>query len=193
MSKKWLGLLIAGLLVLSACGDTNNESGQQEENAEPETNDVAQNEEIEEAEEEQEEEVEVEESSGNEIVLGEPINVGEYEMTIQSYSLGVDYDGKDALIIEYDWVNNSDESASPFMTFMLKGFQDGVETDEVFMVDDVDLSIGQKEVRPGGSIEGAQDIVGIDDLSKPLELELDELMSFESNPYLVEIDLSTLE
>lgn len=53
--------------------------------------------------------------------------------------------------------------------------------------------LGKKEVRPGGSIEGAQDIVGIDDLSKPLELELDELMSFESNPYLVEIDLSTLE
>lgn len=135
----------------------------------------------------------VEESTGKEIVLGEPIELGEYSLTIQKYSLGVDYEGDSALIIEYDWVNNSEDSTSPFMTFMLKGFQDDVETDDAIMVEDVDLGVGQKEVRPGGAIEGAQSTVGITDTTKPLELELDELFSLDSNPYIAEIDLSTLE
>lgn len=139
------------------------------------------------------EETVVEESAGNEIVLGEPIKLGEYTLTIQKYSLGVDYEGNNALIIDYDWVNNSADSASPFMTFMLKGFQDNVETDDVIMVEGVDLGTGQKEVRPGGVIEDAQSTVGISDITKPLELELDELFSFNSNPYIAEIDLSTLE
>ena len=135
----------------------------------------------------------VEESAGKEIVLGEPIELGEYTLTIQKYSLGVDYEGNSALIIEYDWVNNSEDSTSPFMTFMLKGFQDDVETDDAIMVEGVDLGVGQKEVRPSGVIEGAQSTVGISDTTKPLELELDELFSLDSNPYIAEIDLSTLE
>src|SRR5690606_26116779 len=48
------------------------------------------------------EEKTVEESSGNEIILGKPINLGEYTLTIQKYSLGVDYEGANALIVEYD-------------------------------------------------------------------------------------------
>lgn len=135
----------------------------------------------------------VEESVGKEIVLGEPIELGGYTVTIQKYSLGVDYEGDNALIIEYDWVNNSEDSTSPFMTFMLKGFQDDVETDDAIMVEGVDLGIGQKEVRPGGVIKSAQSTVGISDTTKPLELELDELFSLDSNPYIAEIDLSTLE
>lgn len=131
--------------------------------------------------------------TSREIVLGQPMEVGDYIITIQSYGLGVDYDGKDALIINYDWTNNSDEAASPFMTFILKGFQDGIETSDVFMVDGVDLGIGQKEVRPGSTLEGAQDIIGVDDLSKPIELEIDELMTFDSNPYTAILDLSTLQ
>lgn len=79
------------------------------------------------------------------------------------------------------------------MTFMLKAFQDGVETTDVFMVKGLDLGLGQKEVRPAGQIEGAQAVVGIDDLNKELELELDELLSFKDNPYTTLIDLSTIE
>lgn len=134
-----------------------------------------------------------EESTEKVIVLGKPIELGEYTLTIQKYSLGVDYEGDNALIIEYDWINNSEDSTSPFMTFMLKGFQDDVETDDVFMVEGVDLGIGQKEVRPGGVIKRAQSTVGISDMTKPLELELDELFSFDSQPYIATIDLSTLE
>lgn len=182
MRKKWLSLLVAGLLVLTACGNNNSESGQQETNEDPEEN-ITQ----------EEKEEKAKDSSGNEIVLGIPIDLGDYVVTIQNYKLGADQDGKDALIVEYDWVNESEESAAPFMTFSLKAFQDGVETDDVFMVEGVDLSIGQKEVKPGGSIQGAQDVVGISDINKPLELEIEEAFSFSSKPYTTVIDLSTLK
>lgn len=143
--------------------------------------------------EEEETEEMVEESNGNEIVLGEPIDLGEYTLTIQNYTLSKDYDGNDALIIEYDWINNSEDTTSPFMTFNIKGFQDGVETDYAVMVEGADLGTGQKDIRPGGSIEGAQTTVGISDINKPLELELDELFSFNSDPFISVIDLSKLD
>ena len=189
------GLLLFGVstLLLVACGD---EDDTEESNAinEQEIEIVA--EEVEAGEEDEEEEEEFEEvaaDTSNEIILGEPMEIGEYTMTFQSYELGTDYEGKDALIINYDWINNSEDTASPFMTFILKGFQNGVETGDVFMVDGVDLGIGQSEVRPGGKIEGAQDIVAIDDMDTPLELELDELFSFENNEKLVVLDLSELQ
>lgn len=147
----------------------------------------------EEANENTEQKEEGEESKTEEITLGEPLNLGEYTIVIQSYDLAKDFEGNDALIIEYDWVNDSEETTSPIMTYNIKGFQDGVETDHAVMVDGVNLETEQKKVKPGGEIEGAQTTVGISDVSKPLELELDELISFNKEPYTVELDLSELD
>lgn len=168
--------------------DTKENTGTEENDAEQESA-----EDTEEEKEEEEEEAERAEDSDKEIVLGEPMEIGDYTLTVQSYELGEDYENNDALIINYDWENNSDEEASPFMTFMFKGFQDDIETDDIFMVDGVELDIGQKEIKSGGEIEGAQDAIGIDDLDEPLLLEVDELITFESDPYSVELDLSSLE
>lgn len=128
------------------------------------------------------------------IVLGEPFQLGDYTMTIHSFEVMQDYEGNPALVFTYDWTNNSEEAASPFMTFSDKAFQSGVETnDDVFMIDGVDLGIGQKEVKPGGTITGAQGYLGIDDLNVPLEFEIEELFSFEGEPltYTIE-DLNSL-
>lgn len=184
--KKFLTLLFASSLVLGACGDDGG-SESEESATTDETEEVVEEEEVESTEEEEEKEGE------KEIVLGEPMNIGDYTMTITDYSLGVDYDGNDALIITYDWENTSDETASPFMTFMMMGFQDNAQTDDVFMVEDVDLEPGQKEYKPGGKVEGAHDAVGIDNLDQPLVLELEELMSFEDEVYSTTIDLSELQ
>lgn len=127
-----------------------------------------------------------------ELVLDQPITLGDFEVTVKEYRLSKDYDGKDVLVITYNWKNNSNETTAPYMSIMFKGFQDGVETDDMLFVDDVDLGVGQKEVKPGASIENCFATVGITDLSKPLELELDELITLSSDPYKTTIDLSTL-
>jgi hypothetical protein len=199
--KKLLMLGFASTLILTACGEEAADTSA-EEPTDTESTEVAEDtdtdagndtdEEVTEDEPEEEEEEAVEESE-REIVLGEPMQIGDYTMTITDYSLGTDYEGNDALIVTYDWENSSDESASPFMTFMLKGFQDNVETEDVFMVDGADIGAGQKEVRPEGKIEGAHTVVGINDLDQPLELELDVLISFTSDPYTTVLDLSTLQ
>lgn len=197
---KSLLLFGASAILLTACGEEGN-SDDAEATEEPETEEVT--EEPEQVEETSEEENATEESevaepeeaeaASNEITLGEPIEFDGFTITVQGYELSTDMDGKDALVIHYDWENTSEETASPFMTFIFKGFQNGVETgDDIFMVEGVDLSVGQSEVRPGGKVEGASDTVAIEDLSVPLELELDELFSFESNARLVELDLSAL-
>jgi len=188
--KRWWFIALIVIIIFIAIGsggDEENADVADDQEATEQVDEVAADETTEGSEEETAEE------TTNEITLGEPMEIGDYTLTIQSYNLGTDSEGKDALIINYDWVNNSEEATTPFMTFSLKGFQDGVETSDVFMVDGVDLGIGQKEVQSGGQIEGAQAVVGIDDMSIPLELELDELITFEENAYTTEIDLSTIE
>ena len=184
---KSLLLFGASALLLTACGDDGGNEGDTTKE-EPETEEVAENEDLDE-----EEQAEITEESTNDIVIGEPMEIGEYMLTVTGYELVKDVDGKDALVINYNWENNSDEEASPFMTFIFKAFQDSAETDDVFVMDGVDLGIGQKEIKAGGKIEGAQDVVGINNMDEPLLLEVDELMTFDSNPYSVELDLSNLE
>lgn len=138
--------------------------------------------------------VQEEDASANEIILGEPFELGDYTITIHSFHISNDYEGNPALVFTYDWTNNSDETEAPFMTFMKKGFQNGIETtDDSFMVDGVDLGMGQKDVKPGGTITGAQGVVGIDDMNLPLEFEIEELFSFDTEPmtYIIE-DLNNL-
>lgn len=181
--KRWwfIALIVIIILGLIGSGGDEEDTAQEAEDAEA-TEQVSEDEESEETTE-----------PSNAIVLGEPIELGDYTITVQDYSLGADYEGNDALIIEYDWANNSEDAVAPFMTFTFKGFQDNVETGDVFMVEGVDLETGQKEVRPEGQVEGAQTAVGIDDLSQPLELELTESFSIDNNSYTTEIDLSTIE
>lgn len=187
MNKKMF-FVGASVILLAACG--NEDSNTDPINTEFSTQ-VLENVQAETVVEESS--VEASAESSREIVLGQPMQLGDYTVTFQSYSLGVDYEGINALIINYDWVNNSDDTIAPFMSFTTKGFQDGVQTGDVFMVDGVDLGVGQSEVRPGATITGAQEIVGIDDLTKELELEVEELFSFSGDSFISVIDLSTIE
>ncbi len=95
----------------------------------------------------------------------------------------------------YDWTNKDEKAGAPFLSFSLKGFQDGVETDDsVFVMDGVDLGIGQKEVKSGATITDAEGVVGITSMDKPMDIELDKLMTFDKAPYTMTIsDLSALE
>lgn len=128
----------------------------------------------------------------SEIKIGDPITIGDYEITIISYSLSKDYEGNDALIVNYKFVNNSDKPAAPFIAVNFSGFQDSVETDNPFMVEGVDFGPGQKELKPGGEIE-AQTALGISDLEKPFELEIKETFSFsDKGTVKTTLDLNNL-
>lgn len=127
------------------------------------------------------------------IVVGLPITLDDVIITITQLSIVSDYEDNPALKISYDWTNNGDKATSPYMTFIIKGFQDSVETDRVLMSDDIDKGLGQKEVKPGGTISAETGIL-IADMNKPLLLELSELITFDDDAYTMTIeDLNSLQ
>lgn len=189
-------LLMAGLalaLALTGCGNTEKQEVKQEAKEEVK-NEISEKEAASKAKEEElkKKEEEPKTAEGDVIVLGEPLSVGDYVVTVQELSIVNNHEGKPALKIVYDWENNSDKSIMASFSVNFKGYQNGVETDDVFMAEGVDLGIGQKDAKPGAKIQGVETMVGISDMSLPLELELDELISFTSTPKTMTIDLNTL-
>lgn len=96
---------------------------------------------------------------------------------MNALSIVKDYDGKDVLKVVYTYENISDESQSPFMQVSFKGFQNGVEMEDAFMVDSIDLGIAQKEIRSGTVLENCQDGIILTDMSE-IELEIEDSFSF---------------
>lgn len=190
--KKNFALILAAALLLTACSSGGGQKSASEEQAKSsevssaESQSAASEESEKASSESQAVASEESEKASSEVAqsstfeLGKPIQLGDYTISIKSFELIKDYDENPALKYVYDWTNGSSESEMPFMTFNLTGYQDGVETDDVFMADDVDLSIGQKNVKSGATLTDIEGAVGIADMSKPLELELTEVFSLDS-------------
>lgn len=189
MSKKFVSMLFASTLLLAACGD---DGGSVEDTSTAEevgTEEVAEEEvEPEETAEESDSAEAEETSSDNEIILGQPIEFETFTVTITGYETTTDYDGNPMLVYTYDWVNTGEETQSPFMTFSVTGFQNGVSTESTPFSDTVDYGSGQVEVRPEGAVEGAQDAIGLTSAEEPVELELTEVFSFDNNAYTTTIN-----
>lgn len=106
--------------------------------------------------------------------------LGEYEVVIKDCEVTQDYDGKDAVVITYEFTNNSDDAASFDVAMMAKAFQDGVEleytsvyTDEESLeaVDDDCM----KSIKPGTSLE-VKTARALDNMSSPVEVEVEEFL-----------------
>ena len=181
---KWVGLIILAIFIMNYVQELNSDSDNaQVEESEPKVT-LASNETV---------EAKVKASDEKTIELNKPMEIGDCEITITNYKISKDVSDNLALIIDYHFVNKSDEPVSPFMHFHEKAFQNGVETNDIFMVDGVDLEPSQKEIKPGGEID-AQTAVGIDDINLPLDLEIDLSFSFsDKNLHKTTIDLKTLK
>ena len=121
------------------------------------------------------------------IVLGRPITIGDYEVTVQSIGKGTDYEGNSILVINYDFTNNSNREQMASFAVNFTAYQNGIETDSFLMSDDIDLGIGQKKIKPGTTITGVQTgaVLGDDSV---LTIELDELISFDDLVFTIEVD-----
>ena len=131
-------------------------------------------------------------NDSNTIEIGKKLTFGDYDIIITKFEKTKDYENKDVLKITYDFTNNSDKETQPFLAIVFKAFQNGVEVDEPFMSENVDLGIAQKTLKPGADLKGCEAMVGITDLSQPLELELKELISFSNDKYTITLDLNNI-
>lgn len=73
----------------------------------------------------------------------------DYEVTIDDTKVVQDYEGNDALVVTYSWVNNSDEATSAAVALMANAFQNGVELEYAVVLEGADTDGEMKEVKPG--------------------------------------------
>lgn len=189
--KKLLTALAVSGLFLAACAEESKPETEPVEETKEEETPV----EEEQTAEETKEEAPAEETADTdrEITLNEPFKLKNSTITITGFELVKGFEGGDILKVTYNWTNDADEATSPLFSVMFKGFQDNVQVTSADFVEGGNYEQGQKEVKPGGSIEGAEEFMGIDDLSKPYILEVEEAFSFSNeDPFTITLDLNNL-
>lgn len=103
----------------------------------------------------------------------------DYPTTIDSVRLGKDYSGNDVAIVTFTWTNNSDDTTSFALSVYASVFQNGIQCDSAFMVDDADNDRYMSKVRPGTTVT-VEMSYELQDLSD-IEIEVTELFSFSDD------------
>ena len=89
-----------------------------------------------------------------------------------------DYEGKDMVVINYDFTNNSEDTMSALVGIYMQAFQDGVQLDTAMVLDDsvYDAGIAQKDIKPGTTLEGCQNAFVLTSDS-PVEIEVSDMFN----------------
>lgn len=115
--------------------------------------------------------------------------IGDYAVSIVSYKLGEDYEGKKAIIFEIGFTNNSDKAASYSLSVDFSAFQDGVELETAFLTGVDSASNGIREVKPGSGIAVTTAFLLTSDTS-PVEIEVQPYFGRSSDTIKSEINIA---
>ncbi len=110
-------------------------------------------------------------------------NLGDYKVEILSCRLAKDFEGKDVVIVKYNFTNNADEATAFFTAFDDNVYQDGVGLNEsLFVEDDYNYSSDNqtKNIKTGSSLE-VEVAYELNDTTTDIEVEVEELFSFDDN------------
>ena len=99
-------------------------------------------------------------------------NIGDYYVTVDSAKTTEDRDGNPVMIITCTWTNNSDETTSAVMSLIARAYQNGVELDSAYMIDDFDSNT-MTNLRPGASTQ-VQYAFELDGSSSAVEFDVFE-------------------
>lgn len=113
-------------------------------------------------------------------------DVGNFSVSITGYKLIKDYDGNPAVVITYDWTNNSEETSNFMSSLSTQTFQNGIECESAFIVgdSDYDSEASMKDIKPGITLT-VQEAFELQDTENPIEVEVSEFMTFDSNPPII--------
>lgn len=104
------------------------------------------------------------------------IDNSEYLVTIDGSQLGTDYSGKQALVVNYSFTNNSNSAISFMIAANAKAFQNGVELSTAIGADTDSMSL-MNDVKPGATIQLQQAYVLSD--TSDVTIEVTKLISFK--------------
>lgn len=110
-------------------------------------------------------------------------------VSIVSYKLVKDYEGKSAILFELGFTNNGNSATNFYSAFNFTPFQDGIELETAFLTDGFD-NIGNStlNVKPGAGIPVALAFVLSSDTS-PVEIEITDTWGFSDKTITTEIAL----
>lgn len=104
-----------------------------------------------------------------------------YYIEVLSARKSKDYNGKEVVIINYKYTNNSDETTSFMFACSAQAFQNNVELESAIVTGDKSYSSENalKDIKPGGTIEVQKAYVLQD--NSPVTVEVGPLFSFDDN------------
>lgn len=112
--------------------------------------------------------------------------IGKYACVVKGAELGNDWEGKDTVIITFDFTNNSSSPASFDVALDSKAYQDGIGLETDWSNDETDLL--DVEIKPGVTKEVKKAYV-LRDTSTNVEIEISELFSFSDDKIVTTVKL----
>lgn len=106
--------------------------------------------------------------------------LGDYTVNFTGYTLAKDYEGNDAIIVSYDFTNNSEEATSALAALQIQVFQDGIELETAILSDAPDGYNSEnewKDIKTGATLN-CQAAYILSNTSSPVEVEASEFFSF---------------
>lgn len=123
-------------------------------------------------------------------VLEETSKIGDYEVKVLEHRIVKDYENKPCIVIKYEFINNSKDATSFLLSIKDTVFQNGLECESAYFIDNFDTGQYQKEIKPNVPYEFEKAYTLIDENS-PVEVELDLLISFndkEKKTVIIELE-----
>lgn len=112
--------------------------------------------------------------------------IGSYACVVKGAELGKDWEGKDTVIITFDFTNNSSSPASFDVALDSNAYQDGIGLETDWSNDETDLL--DVEIKPGVTKEVKKAYV-LRDTTTDVEIEIAELFSFSDDKIVTTVKL----
>ncbi len=112
--------------------------------------------------------------------------IGDYGCVVKEATLCKDWENKDAVLITYEFTNNSSDAASFDVSLSDSVYQDGVGLETAILDEDTDLV--DVEIKPGVTKDVKKAYV-LRDTSTPLEVEISEWLSFDDDKIVTTVNI----
>lgn len=124
---------------------------------------------------------------------GEPTQTldEDYVVSLVSHKIAVDYEGNNAVIVEFGFTNNSEEAVSFAEAMAYSAFQDGAALERTVMAEDsgADVLSEFRSIKPGAGISVTVAYRLIDETT-PVDLEIERTFSFSEDKLTAELNIA---
>jgi hypothetical protein len=116
--------------------------------------------------------------------------IGDYYVKILGVARTTDYDGNPAVVVTFNWTNNSDKAASFMWSTNTQVFQGGIECETAFIFDSDVYSAENSmlDIKPGASLD-VQSAFVLRDAETPISVEVSELISWDDTVITKDFDI----